>query len=172
MGRFVGPDRRLRARFRVRVPFVLRGRGQEMRGMTRNVSLLGISAYGDGPSPLAESTECILELSRQPLSTITAHGTVIRSEALPEVHPDGSYEVGVFFKEFEKKSESILSKFLGRVSASEEVAIQKGYLALKQRIAARRRRKLLEQRRKLRLRQERLRRRKRRLAKQKKRSSR
>ncbi|MBI3318446.1 MAG: PilZ domain-containing protein [Candidatus Omnitrophica bacterium] len=155
---FRGPERRLRARFRVRLPFVLRSDGQQIRGATRNVSLLGISAYGEGPLNQVQAVQCVLELPAGN-NPVVANGTVIRCRPLQEAHPDGSYELGVFFKEFQQQGETALSKFLDRVSLDEREAIQEGYRALKQRLADRKRRKRLKERRKQLRRQRRLRKR-------------
>lgn len=156
-------ERRLRTRFRVRVPFVLKGNGQEVRGTTRNISLLGISAYTQGPLPMVQPVQCLLELPQEP-QPLTVNGTVIRCEQLSEAHPDGPYEVGVFFKEFQKRGETALLKYLEQMAQEERSAIKEGYQILQQRIIARRRRKQLEELHKKRRRAERLRRRRLRLA--------
>ncbi len=156
-------ERRLRTRFRVRVPFVLKGNGQEVRGTTRNISLLGISAYTQGPLPVVQPVQCLLELPQEP-QPLTVNGTVIRCEQLPEAHPDGPYEMGVFFKAFQKKGEAALLKYLEQMAQEEQSAIKEGYRVLQQRITARRRRKQLEELHRKRRRVERLRRRRLRLA--------
>ena len=163
---FGGLERRMRTRYKVRVPFVIKNNGQEIHGTTRNISLLGISAYSDSHIAQVQPVQCVLNLPNAP-RPLVAHGTVIRCEPLTQPNPDGSHEIGVFFKEFAGSGESDLSKFLNHVSLEERSAIQAGYRALKQRAAARKRRKRLEalerRRRKLR----RLRRRRQRLAQQK-----
>ncbi|MBI3312214.1 MAG: PilZ domain-containing protein [Candidatus Omnitrophica bacterium] len=163
---FGGPDRRLRARYKVRVPFVLRKNNQEIPGITRNVSLLGISAYASSSAGEVQTVDCYLNLPNRSQPLI-AHGTVIRSEPLSEPHPDGQYEIGVFFKEFDGSGEAELSRFLQQVLQQEQSAIQAGYKVLKARLAARRRKKRLEEQRKQKKRRERLRKRKLRLARQK-----
>lgn len=161
-----GPDRRLRARYKVRVPFLLRDNGGEVHGITRNVSLLGISAYSDTAVGRAQPVHCLLNLPNRP-HPLVAHGTVIRCEPLGQPHPDGNHEVGIFFKEFEGSGEADLSRFLQRVLQEEQSAIQIGYKELKQRLAARRRRRRVEEQRRKKRRRERLRRRRLRLARQK-----
>lgn len=163
---FRGLDRRLRARYKVRVPFVLRNNGHEVPGITRNVSLLGISAFSNTSVSGVQPVQCFLNLPNRQ-HPLVANGTVIRCELLREPHPDGSHEIGVFFKEFEGSGETELSKFLQQVLEEEQSAIQAGYKALKERLAARRRRRRLEERRKQKRRLERLRRRRLRLARQK-----
>jgi len=79
--------------------------------------------------------------SQKPL---VANGTVIRCEPLAQPSPDGSHEIGVFFKQFEGTGEGDLLKFLDRVLHQEQSAIQAGYRALKQRVADRKKRKRLE----------------------------
>ncbi len=164
---FQGPDRRLRARFRARLPFVLKGNGNEVRGITRNVSLLGISAYTQGSILRGQPVQCLLELPSQPQSPLIARGTVIRCEPTSSEQSDGDHEVGVFFRLFEEEGEATLSKYLRHIAQEEQQTIQAGYRVLKKRLAARRNRKRLEELRKKRRRQVRLRRRKRRLAQQK-----
>lgn len=161
---FRGRDRRLRTRFRARIPFVLKNNSQQVRGITSNISLLGISAYTENPVGPVQPVQCVLEVpqSRQP---IVAHGTVIRCEALREPHPDGPYQMGVFFKEFEARGESSLAHFLEELQQEEQKAIQAGYRDLKKRLLARQRRKRMEALRKRRRRLERLKKRRRRLAK-------
>ena len=166
MPSFRGPDRRLRTRSRIRLPFILKNNGQQVRGITRNLSLLGISAYTDGPLSLVQPVQCLLELP-QYSQPIIANGTVIRCEMLSQAHPDGPYETGVFFKEFEGNGESTLARFLEDMTHQEQAAIKAGYRVLQQRITARRRRKRLELLKKKRRKLARLRRRQRRLAKQK-----
>lgn len=162
-------DRRLRTRYKVRIPFALKGNGQEVRGLTRNISLLGISAYSNSPvSGVVEPVQCLLNLP-ETSGPLVAHGTVIRCESLLEPHPDGTYELGVFFKEFEGEGEADLSRFLNRLMREEQNAIQAGYRQLKRRLAARRQRKRLEARRKKKRRLLRLKKRRQRLAKAKKR---
>lgn len=163
---FRGTERRLRARFRIRIPFVLRSNGHEVRGITRNVSLLGISAYTDAPMPQVQPVQCVLELPKQPKPLI-ANGTVIRCESLTQPHPDGPYEMGVFFKGFPEGGEPILSRFLDQLAREDREAIKTGYRLLQQRVAERRRRKRLEAERKRRRRLARLRRRRLRLAREK-----
>lgn len=161
---FRGRDRRLRTRFRARIPFVLKSNSQQVRGITSNISLLGISAYTEGPLGPVQPVQCALEVPqlRQP---IVAMGTVIRCEALREPHLDGPYQVGIFFKEFEARGESTLARFLEELQHKEQEAIQAGYRDLKKRLTDRLRRKKMEALRKRRRRQERLRRRRLRLAK-------
>ncbi|MBI3615975.1 MAG: PilZ domain-containing protein [Candidatus Omnitrophica bacterium] len=168
MDRRRGVDRRLRARFRAHLPLLLKGASQEVEGTTRNVSLLGVSAYAKGPLPQAEPVQCILELPSES-KPIIATGTIIHCEALTQPLPEGSHEVGVFFKEFQEPGESTLAKFLEQISHKEESALKAGYQALKQKLAARKRRKQLEALRKRRRRLARLRRRRQRLAREKKR---
>lgn len=162
-----GAERRLRARYKVRVPVVLRNDGQEIRGFTRNISLLGASAYGDSSVSQVQSVQCVLNIPEKPRPLI-ANGTVIRCEQLPEPHPDGSYEIGVFFKEFQGQGEAELSRFLIQLQEQERSAIQAGYRALKQRLAAKRRRRRLELLRRRKRRQLRLRRRREALRRKKK----
>ena len=158
-------DRRLRNRYKVRLPFTLKNNGQEgVRGMTRNLSLLGISAFSFSPAVQLQSVQCLLNLPNQP-QPLVAYGTVIRCEPLSVPHPDGTHEIGVFFKEFNGGGEAELSRFLRQILEEEHSAIQAGYRALKQRAVARRRRKELEMERKRKRRQERLRRKRLRLAK-------
>lgn len=163
-------ERRGRMRFRVRLPFVLRNDGQEVRGVTRNVSLLGIASYTQGPLSPAQPVQCFLELSSRS-QPIVANGTIIRCTMLTESHPDGPYETGVFFKEFEGRGETTLTRYLERIVRKEETAIRAGYKAFRQKLAARRRRRRLEELRKKKRRVERLRRRRQRLAREKRRKS-
>ena len=162
---FRGADRRMRARYKVRVPFLLRSNGQEVHGTTRNISLLGISATADSPVQQVQPVQCVLSLP-QSARPLVAHGTVIRCEALSHPGGEGSHEIGVFFKEFEGTGESELSRFLYRVSQEEQNAIRAGYRILKQKAVARKRRKRLEALEKRRRRLRRIRR-KQRLARQK-----
>ncbi len=161
---FRGPERRLRTRFRVSLPFTLKSDSQEARGTTRNVSLLGISAVIDSTFPQAQPVDCLLHLAASS-KPIIAHGTIIHCDPLPEPTPEGSHELGVFFKEFEQNGESNLARFLEQMAHKEEAALKAGYRALKQKLAARKRRKRMEELKKRRRRQERLRRRRLRLAK-------
>ena len=160
-------NRRMRARYKVQVPFLLKSDGHEIRGTTRNISLLGISAFSDSPVSQVQPVQCVLDLpgSEHPL---VAHGTVIRCEPLSQKLPEGSQEIGVFFKEFEGKGETDLNRFLTHVLQEEQGAIQAGYRALKQRVAARKKKKRLEALEKRKRRLKRLRRRKARLAQQQK----
>ena len=162
-----GSDRRMRARYKVQVPFVLKSNGHEIRGITRNISLLGISAHSDSPVSQVQPVQCVLNLpdSDQPL---IAKGTVIHCEPLEKSASEGSHEIGVFFKEFEGTGESDLSKFLSQVLQQEQTAIQAGYRALKQRVAARKKKKKLEAIEKRKRKLKRLKRRQARLAKNKK----
>ena len=164
---FRGSDRRMRARYKVQVPFVLKSNGHEVRGITRNISLLGISAQSDSAVSQVQPVQCLLTLPRfsEPL---VAKGTVIRCEPLSESLPQASHEIGVFFKEFEGTGETDLSKFLAQVLEEEQSAIQAGYRALKQRVAARKKRKKMEALEKRKRTLKRLKRRKARLAKSKK----
>jgi len=168
---FGASDRRMRSRYKVQVSFLLKSNGQEVRGTTRNISLLGISALSDSPVSQVQPVQCLLDLpdSERPL---VAHGTVIRCEPLSQKLPEGSQEIGVFFKEFEGTGETDLTRFLTHVLQEERSAIQAGYRALKQRVAARKRKKRLEALEKRKRKLKRLRRRKARLAKQKKKKSR
>lgn len=161
--RFKGPERRLRTRFRARIPFVLKSDSQQVRGVTSNISLLGISAYTDSPLGPVQPVQCALEVP-QTHQPIVAAGTVIRCEALPDPHPDGLYQMGIFFKEFEARGESSLTRYLEELQHKEQQAIQAGYRDLKKRLTARKRRKQMEALRKRRRKLARLRRRKRRLA--------
>ena len=137
-----GTERRLRTRYKVRVPFTLRIDGQEVQGTTRNISLLGISAYSNSSVSQIQPVECLLDLPPHSRPLI-ANGTVIRCEPLEQSHPDGTHEIGVFFKEFQGQGEADLTRFLEGVLDDERSAIQAGYRALKQRLAARKRRKRL-----------------------------
>lgn len=160
-------ERRMRARYKVQVPFLLKSNGEEVRGVTRNISLLGISAHSDSAVSQVQPVQCVLSLpeSNKPL---IAHGTVIRCEPLSSSDPGGAHEIGVFFKEFEGSGETDLTRFLHHVLEQEQSAIQAGYRALKQRVAARKKRKRLEALEKRRRKLKRLRRRRARLALQKK----
>jgi len=160
-------ERRLRARYKVRVPFVLKSSGHEVRGTTRNISLLGISAYSDSQVSQVQPVQCVMSLPefQRPL---IANGTVIRCEPLDLPNPDGSHEIGIFFKQFEGTGEGDLLKFLDHVLQQEQSAIQAGYRALKQRIAARKKRKQMEALEKKKRKLKRLRRRQAKLAKAKK----
>ena len=166
-----GTERRLRTRYKVRVPFVLKNNGPEVRGTTRNISLLGISAYSDSSVSQVQPVQCVMSLpdSQKPL---IANGTVIRCEPLDQPNPDGSHEVGVFFKQFEGTGEGDLLRFLDRVLQQEQNAIQAGYRALKQRIAERKKRKRTEALEKRKRKLRRLRRRQAKLAKAKKKRAR
>lgn len=160
-------DRRLRTRYKVRIPFALKGNGQEIRGLTRNISLLGISGYSNSTiTGVVEPAQCLLNLPETSGPLVT-QGTIIRCEPLSEPHADGSHEIGVFFKEFEGEGEADLSRFLHRLMREEQNAIQAGYRALKRRLAARRQRKLLEAKRKKKRQLLRLKKRRQRLAKAK-----
>lgn len=164
---FGASDRRMRSRYKVQVPFLLKSSSQEVRGTTRNISLLGISALSDSPVSQVQPVQCLLDLpnSRLPL---VAHGTVIRCEPLSQELPEGSHEIGIFFKEFEGTGETDLTRFLTQVLQEEQNAIQAGYRALKQRVANRKKKKRLEALEKRKRKLKRLRRRKARLAQQKK----
>lgn len=164
-------DRRMRARYKVQVPFLLKSNGQEIRGTTRNISLLGISAHSDSPVSQVQPVQCLLTLPdyEQPL---VANGTVIRCEPLPSPGQEGSHEIGVFFKEFQGTGEADLSKFLSNVLQEEQDAIQAGYRALKQRVAARKKRKKKEALEKRKRKLQRMKKRKAKLSKSKKKSSR
>ncbi|MBI3322817.1 MAG: PilZ domain-containing protein [Candidatus Omnitrophica bacterium] len=140
---FPGTERRLRTRYKVRVPFTLKSNGAEVHGKTRNISLLGISAYSDSSVSQVQPVQCLLDLPQRSQPLI-ANGTVIRCEPLSQAHPDGGYEIGVFFKEFEGQGETDLTRFLEGVLDEERSAIRAGYRALKQRLAARKRRKKAE----------------------------
>lgn len=134
--------------------------------MSRNVSLLGISTYADGPLPAAQTVQCLLELPDHP-KPVVANGTIIHCDSLAQPHPDGSYEIGVFFKEFEERGESTLARYLELISNKEETALKAGYHALKQKIAARKRRQKAVLLKKRKRRQARLQRKRRRLARAK-----
>ena len=103
---------------------------------------------------------------------LIANGTVIRCEPLDPPNPDGSHDIGVFFKQFEGTGEGDLLKFLDHVLQQEQSAIQAGYRALKQRVAARKRRKQMEALEKKKRKLKRLRRRQAKLAKAKKKRAR
>ena len=161
---FRGAERRLRSRFRVRLPFTLQSNGQEIEGTTVNISLLGISGYTSGPLTREQSVTCLLRLPEQQ-QPLVVHGTVIRCEQLPEPHPDGSCQTGVFFKQFpEPSAEAVLTRFLNRKAQEQQEALKAGYKALRQKLAERRRRKRTEAALKRRMRLKRLLRRRRRLA--------
>ncbi len=168
---FRGNERRMRARYKVRVPFILKGAGQEVRGTTRNISLLGISAYSESSVSQVQPVQCVMNLSGMS-KPLVANGTVIRCEPLSHPGEEGSHEIGVFFKEFEGTGETDLVRFLRDVLQREQSAIQAGYRALKQRVAARKKRKQLEALEKRQRKLKRLRRRRQALAKKKKRSPR
>lgn len=163
-------DRRMRARYKVQVPFVLKTDGQEIHGTTRNISLLGISANSDSPVSQVKPVQCVLTIPelQQPL---VAHGTVIRCEPLPRPAPEGAHEIGVFFKEFQGSGETDLYRFLTHVLQEEQSAIQAGYRALKQRVATRKKRKRMEALEKQKRKLKRLKKRKEKLAKKKKKTS-
>lgn len=166
-----GSERRMRARYKVQVPFVLKSDEGEVHGTTRNISLLGISACSDSPVSQVHPVQCVMSLPefQKPL---IAKGTVIRCEPVSQNQPEGSHEIGVFFKEFEGTGETDLIRFLTQVLQQEQSAIQAGYRALKQRVAARKKKKRLEAQEKRKRKLKRLRRRKARLAKQQKKKSR
>lgn len=157
-------ERRNRTRFRIRLPFVLKNNGQEVQGTTRNISLLGIASYTHQPIEPARPVICLLELPHRPANPVCARGTVIRCAPAAESHPDGSFETGVFFKEFDGEGETILSKYLHRILQREETAIRAGYKAFRKKIAARKRRKRYEELRKKKKRSERLKRKRQKLA--------
>ncbi len=157
----------MRARYKVQVPFLLKSNGQEVRGTTRNISLLGISALSESSVSQVQPVQCLLDLPNVPQPLI-AHGTVIRCEPVSRKLPEGSHEIGVFFKEFEGTGETDLTRFLTQVLQDEQSAIQAGYRALKQRVADRKKRKRMEALEKRKRKLKRLRRRKARLEKQKK----
>ena len=163
---FRGLERRLRTRYRVRVPFTLKGANQPVRGATRNISLLGISAYAESSLPQVQPVQCLLDLPSKP-EPLSVDGTVIRCTPSQTPHPDGPYEIGVFFKDFQGTAESELMTFLIQVADQEQEAIRDGYKELKQRMAARKRKKRTEELRKQKRRKERLRKRRLRLAKEK-----
>ena len=163
---FQGPERRLRTRFRVRFPLTLKNGSIQIQGMTRNVSLLGVSAYADGSLPQAQSVHCMMELPSES-KTVAATGTVVHCEPLSQPHPDGSFEIGIFFQDFEERGESTLARYLEHISDKEETALKAGYRAFKKKIAARKRRKQLEAVKKRRRKQPRQRKKQRRLAKKK-----
>ncbi len=138
-----GSERRLRARFRVHLPFILKSNDQEIHGTTRNISMLGISAYTRSPLEVSQPVHCFMKLPQAP-QPLVAGGTVIYCEPLPEAHPEGSYETGLFFKEFQDKGESTLASFLEQVRQNEQKAIQAGYVVFQKRLADRRKRKRLK----------------------------
>jgi hypothetical protein len=140
---FGGEERRGKTRFRVRLPFLLKANGFEAPGTTRNLSLLGIAGYTSTPLTLGQVVDCHLEIPKPALSIIS-HGTVVRCDALTEPHPDGTYEMGVFFRTFEPNNESLLTRFLNHLSREEDSAVQAGLRAFKEKIKARKRRKRLE----------------------------
>ena len=168
---FGGPDRRLRTRFRVKLPFLLKGAEKEVEGITRNVSLLGVSSYTKGPLPQGQPVQCILELPSESKPVI-ANGTIIHCETLAISLAEGSHEIGIFFKQFESTGESTLARFLEQISKKEETALRAGYQVLKKKLATRKRRKRLEALRKRRRRSARLRRKRQRLAQEKRRKER
>lgn len=140
---FQGTDRRLRTRYKARLPFVLKNNGQEVSGITRNISLLGISAFTQTQFSQVEPVQCLLNIPKR-THPLIARGTIIRCEPLSQPNPDGSYEIGVFFKDFDGRDESELSGFLRQLQEQEQTAVQAGYRALKQRLEARRKRKQAE----------------------------
>ena len=161
---FKNVDRRLRNRYKARLPLTLKNNGQEIHGVTRNISLLGVSAFSFSPSSQFQPVQCLLHLPHQ-VQPLIVHGTVIRSEPLSAPHPDGTHETGIFFKGFERGGEETLSKFLHQILDEEHAAIQAGYQSLKQRAAARLRRKQQEVKRKNKRRKERFQRKQLRLKK-------
>ena len=163
-----GTDRRLRARFRVSLPLLIKGPHQEIEGVSRNVSLLGVLAYAKGPFSQGDPVQCVVELPSESKPAV-ANGTIIHCETLASPVPEGSHEVGIFFKEFQERGESTLAKFLEQIAHKEESALKAGFQALKQKLTARKRRKQLEALQKRRRKQKRLRRRRQRLAREKKR---
>jgi hypothetical protein len=163
---FRRPERRLRTRYRVRVPFTLKGTEQPVRGTTRNISLLGISAYAESSLPQVHPVQCLLDIPSKP-EPLAVNGTVIRCSPSQSPHPDGPYEIGVFFKDFQGGGENELMRFLTQVADQEQEAIKDGYRELKQRMATRKRKKRSEALRKLKRKKERLRKRRLRLAKEK-----
>ena len=134
-------DRRLRTRYKVRVPFTIKSNSEEIQGVTRNVSLLGISAYSDSTITHSVPVQCMLHIPQQQ-RPIIAHGTVIRCEPLSERHPDGGNEVGVFFKQFEGTHENDLDSFLHKVLEDERAAIRAGFNELRRRASARKKKKI------------------------------
>jgi len=138
-----GSERRLRTRFRVHLPFILKSNDKEIQGTTRNISMLGISAYTHSPLGVSQLVHCFLKLP-QASQPVVAGVTVVYCEPLPEAHPDGSYETGLFFKEFQDKGESTLAGFLEQVRRNEQKAIQAGYVVFQKRLADRRKRKRLK----------------------------
>jgi len=159
-------DRRLRTRFRIELPFTLKNGGQSISGRSRNVSILGISAYTSASLPQAQSVQCLLEIPGES-KPIVVNGTIIRCHLLDSPTPEGSYEVGVFFKEFQDSGEAILSEYLRQIESKEEAALKAGYKALKRKVVERQRRKRAERFQKQRRRLARLRKRRQKLAKQK-----
>jgi hypothetical protein len=145
------------------MPFTLKNDGEEIQGMTRNVSLLGISAYSQTGIDQVQEVECHLQIP-ETSREIIANGTVTRCHPLQEPHPDGPFEVGVFFKSFEPKGELNLVEYLKAVSDKEQAEITVAYRELKKKLAARKRRKKTELLRKKKRRAERLRKRRLRLA--------
>jgi hypothetical protein len=156
---FSGSERRHRTRYRVRIPFTLKSSEKEIRGTTRNVSLLGISGFSDGFMDTVQPIQCTLALT-EGYGPLTINGTVIRCEPLSRPVGDGSHEIGIFFKEFPDKGEDQLEEYLQKVGHDEQDAIKAGYMLLKQRQMARRRKKRLEALRKRRRVQARLRKKK------------
>ena len=140
---FRGDERRLRTRYRIRVPFLVKGANGQVRGITRNISLLGISAYAESSLPQVQPVQCLLELPSKS-EPLKVQGTVIRCHPLETPHADGPYELGIFFKEFQGAGETELIKFLNQVALDDQIAIKDGYRELKARLAARRRKKRTE----------------------------
>ncbi len=136
-------ERRGKIRFRVRLPFTLRSNGLEIHGATRNLSLLGIAGYSHTSLALGQAVDCQVEIPKA-LTPITAHGTIVRCDPLTEPNPDGTHELGVFFRTFDPNQETLLTRYLRKLSRAEESAIQAGYRAFQEKLKARRRRKRLE----------------------------
>jgi hypothetical protein len=136
-------DRRLRRRQDARIPFVLSTeQGDEAHGFTRNVSLLGISGYTHAPFKEAQPVRCRLNIPGDP-QPIVAHGAVIYCRPLSQPHPEGTYGIGVFFREFEGSGEAKLSTHLQELRQKEQAQLEAAYQDYKRHMAAKKRERWL-----------------------------
>lgn len=145
---FRAAERRGRTRYRIRIPFTLKGNGDPVQGTTRNISLLGISAYSKGPVDQVRPVDCCLEIPASSGRQVIARGTVTRCHPMAHPNPDGSFEIGVFFREFRLEDEKTLTHYLESVSSKEQAEIATAYKELKKKLADRKRRKQAELRKK------------------------
>ena len=143
-------ERRRRIRFRATLPIRIHAQDTDLRGETRNVSLLGASAITDRPAPEGVPVTAEMDLPGGGGPPIRMEGTIVRSVSL-NLPGDARYEVGVFAMRFHDQDELRLSQYLDQIQMAEYAAVRAGYKALREKIRQRqaKRRALLARRRRL-----------------------